>query len=64
MNSKKKQPKKDSYGRYVEDEDFAKYWEDEESLLELSLKESRRQKKARLKMKLTRHQKLCRQCQS
>ena len=40
MNSKKKHPKKDSYGRYVEDE---------ESLLELSLKESIRQKQARLK---------------
>jgi len=49
MNSKKKQPKKDSYGRYVEDEDFAKYWEDEEALLDLSLKESRRQKQARAK---------------
>ena len=49
MNSKKKQPKKDSYGRYVEDEDFSKYWGDEEDLLELSLKESRRQKKEREK---------------
>tara|TARA_S200000501_G_C20777810_1_gene723527 strand:+ start:728 stop:889 length:162 start_codon:yes stop_codon:yes gene_type:complete len=49
MNSKKKQPKKDSYGRYVKNEDFSKYWEDEEALLDLSLKESKRQKKLREK---------------
>tara|TARA_B100001057_G_scaffold285093_1_gene285325 strand:- start:1563 stop:1814 length:252 start_codon:yes stop_codon:yes gene_type:complete len=49
MNSKNKKYKKDSYSRYVDNEDFSKYWEDEEDLLELSLKESRRQKEYRKK---------------
>jgi putative methyltransferase len=47
MNSKKKQLKKDSYGRYVENEDFATYWSNEDELLDLSLKQSRIQKQKR-----------------
>ena len=40
---------KDQYGNYVKEEDFDKYWDDYHRLEDLSMRESIRQKKERLK---------------
>ena len=47
--NKPSKPIKDQYGNYIKDEDFEKYWDDYHRLEDLSMKESIRQKKERLK---------------